>query len=286
MRVLKTKHEVRAAVKSFRGTNRGERVGFVPTMGALHEGHLSLVKRAREDCGLVVLSIFVNPTQFAPGEDLERYPRALDRDLGLAVDAGVDLVFAPEMNEMYAPDHCTWVDVERVSDHLCGASRPGHFRGVATVVTKLFGIVDPDIAYLGQKDAQQALIIRRVTHDLDLDVSVEVCPTIRESDGLALSSRNAYLSADERRQAPVLWQALQTAAQAIEEGERDPQTLVDSFREMIEERASLAEVEYVEIVDTWDLAPVGSIEGEVVVAAAVRFGSTRLIDNVTAAPRR
>jgi pantoate--beta-alanine ligase len=285
MRVLKTKYEVRAAVKSFRSTHPGERVGFVPTMGFLHEGHLSLVRRAREDNGLVVLSIFVNPTQFAPGEDLERYPRNLDRDLGLAVDAGVDLVFTPEPEEMYAHDHCTWVEVERITDHLCGASRPGHFRGVATVVTKLFGVVAPDVAYFGQKDAQQALVIRRATTDLDLDVSVEVCPTVREADGLAMSSRNAYLTHEERVQAPVLYQALLDASRTIERGERDPSAVVRIIRRRLED-APLARVDYVEIAGTRDLAPVERIDGEVLVAAAVRFGQTRLIDNVLAAPGR
>lgn len=284
LRVLATKTQMRAAVRAYRASEPPGRVGLVPTMGYLHEGHLSLVRRAREENGFVVVSIFVNPTQFAPGEDLDRYPRDLERDLDMADAAGADVVFHPEVREMYAPDHCTWVEVEKLTERLCGASRPGHFRGVTTVVTKLFGTVTPDTAYFGQKDAQQALIIRRMTEDLDLGAEIEVCATVRESDGLAMSSRNAYLSPEERRQAPALRRALLEAATAIEAGERDPAVARTAFHASLAE-APLAQLDYLEIVSTSDLAPVATIQAEVLVAAAVWFGDTRLIDNVTASGR-
>lgn len=282
MLVVETKAEMRAAVRAYRESAGGGRVGFVPTMGYLHEGHLSLVRRAREQNGLVVVSIFVNPTQFSPGEDLDRYPRDLDRDLALAGAAGADVVFHPSAPEMYSRDHCTWVEVENLTERLCGASRPGHFRGVTTVVAKLFGTVIPDTAYFGQKDAQQALVIRRMTEDLDLGVAIEVCPTVRESDGLAMSSRNAYLSTEERRQAPTLRRALLEAAGTIETGERDPSAVKAAFHARLA-KAPLARLDYVEIVGTSDLAPVEQIGGEVLVATAVWFGGTRLIDNVMVA---
>ncbi|MHB9150454.1 MAG: pantoate--beta-alanine ligase [Thermoleophilia bacterium] len=283
MPVLSTKAEMRAAVRAYRASVSPGRVGLVPTMGYLHEGHLSLVRRAREENGLVVVSIFVNPTQFGPGEDLDRYPRDLERDLRMADAAGADVVFHPEVREMYAADHCTWVEVEKLTERLCGASRPGHFRGVTTVVTKLFGIVTPDTAYFGQKDAQQASIIRRMTEDLDLGVEIEVCATVRESDGLAMSSRNAYLSPEERHQAPALRRALLEAATAIETGERDPAVVRAAFHARLAE-APLARLDYLEIVGTSNLAPVATIQAEVLVAAAVWFGDTRLIDNVSVSP--
>lgn len=258
-------------------------VGLVPTMGFLHEGHLALARRARAECALVLLSIFVNPTQFGPGEDLERYPRDLDRDLALAADVGVDAVFHPEPSEMYAPDHATWVDVEGMTEHLCGASRPGHFRGVCTVVTKLFGVCRPDRGYFGQKDAQQAFVIRRMTRDLDLGVEVVVCPTVREPDGLAMSSRNVHLSPEERAQAPVLRRALIEAESAVRAGAADAGALTAAIRSRLAE-APLARVDYVEVVSTEDLRPVAEIRGEVLVAAAVWFGAVRLIDNVVTAP--
>lgn len=258
-------------------------VGLVPTMGFLHEGHLSLARRAREECGLVLLSIFVNPTQFGPGEDLESYPRDLERDLAVAAEAGVDIVFRPAVSEMYAPGHSTWVDVEGLTDHLCGASRPGHFRGVCTVVTKLFGICTPDRAYFGGKDAQQAYVVRRMTRDLDLGVEVVVCPTVREPDGLAMSSRNVRLSPAERAQAPMLRRALLEADAAIRGGVTDPEAVKTTVRRRLSEE-SLVRVDYIEVVSTDDLRPVETITGEVLVAAAVWLGATRLIDNVVAAP--
>jgi len=271
------KAEVRALVEEAHG--RGASVGLVPTMGYLHEGHLSLVRRAREENDYVVLSIFVNPTQFGPEEDLERYPRDLERDLELAEQSGVDLVFAPEAEEMYAPGHRTWVEVEELTGGLCGRSRPGHFRGVTTVVTKLFGICRPDRAYFGQKDGQQAFVIRRMTRDLDLGVEVVVAPIVREADGLALSSRNVYLSEEERRAAPILQRALCEGEVAVGAGERDAEAVRTQVRRRIE-GAPEARVDYVELVSTETLQSVERIEGEVLLAVAVFFGKTRLIDNV------
>jgi pantoate--beta-alanine ligase len=223
----------------------------------------------------------VNPTQFAAGEDLDRYPRDLERDLRLAADVGVDVVFHPEPDEMYDPGHCTWVDVEGLTDHLCGAARPGHFRGVTTVVTKLFSLCRPERAYFGQKDAQQALLIRRMAADLDLGVEVVVCPIVREPDGLAMSSRNVYLTPEERAQAPLIYRALRRAEAAIAAGERDAGVVSATVLGMLAE-ASLGRVDYVEIVDADHLRPVDVIAGEVVVAVAVRFGAARLVDNVMA----
>lgn len=254
-------------------------VGLVPTMGFLHEGHLSLARRARAENDLVVMSVFVNPTQFGPGEDFDRYPRDLERDLHLAGDAGVDAVFHPLPGEMYDLGHCTWVDVEGFADHLCGAGRPGHFRGVATVVAKLFGLCRPERAYFGQKDVQQALLIRRMAADLDLGVEVVVCPIVREPDGLAMSSRNIYLTPADRAQAPMLYRALRTAEAAIAAGERDTGVVRATVLGVLAD-ASLGRVDYVEVVAADRLQPVDIIVGDVVVAVAVRFGATRLIDNV------
>ncbi len=250
-------------------------------MGYLHDGHLSLIRRARAENDLVVMSLFVNPTQFAAGEDLDRYPRDLERDLHLATGAGVDAVLHPEPGEMYDPGHCTWVDVEGLTDHLCGASRPGHFRGVTTVVAKLFSLCRPERAYFGQKDVQQALLIRRMAADLDLGVEVVVCPIVREPDGLAMSSRNVYLAPAERAQAPSMYRALCAAEAAIAAGERDAGVVRATVLGVLAE-APLGRVDYVEIVGADDLRPVHIIVGEVVVAVAVRFGAARLVDNVVA----
>ena len=285
MRLLKTKGEVRRGVAAARAaaeatTARDEDgVGLVPTMGYLHEGHLSLARRARQENALVVMSIFVNPTQFGPNEDLSHYPRDLERDLFLAEEEGVDLVFHPPPEEMYLPGHATWVDVEGLTEHLCGASRPGHFRGVSTVVTKLFGICRPDRAYFGQKDAQQAFVIRRLTADLDLGVEVVVCPTVREPDGLALSSRNVYLTEEERAEAPVLYRALRSAEALIASGERDARLVVRDVLEVLAQSPH-GRVDYVEVVDTATLQPLEILAGEVLLALAVWFGGTRLIDNL------
>ena len=255
------------------------RLGFVPTMGCLHEGHLALVRAARRRCASVVVSVFVNPTQFGPGEDLARYPRDFARDRRLLRAEGVDVVFGPDAGEMYRPGHATRVDVERLTRGLCGRYRPGHFRGVATVVAKLLNIVRPDVAVFGQKDAQQAAVIRQMVRDLDFDVRIVVTPTVREPDGLAMSSRNGYLTPEERRQAPVLYRSLLLARGLVRQGERDAGRLRRAVRAAIR-RGSDARVQYVELVDTAGLQPVRRVAGDVLLAVAVRFGRTRLIDNI------
>lgn len=257
----------------------GQTVGLVPTMGALHEGHLSLIRRARAENDVVVVSIFVNPTQFGPHEDFARYPRPWERDVRLAEEAGADVVFHPSAEEMYPEGYSTWVEVEGLTEGLCGASRPGHFRGVATVVTKLLHICQPERVYFGQKDAQQLAVIRRMVRDLDFPVEVVDCPTVREADGLALSSRNTYLSPEERAQAPVLYRALREVERLVQTGETQVSELVAAARAVLA-KAPLAQVEYVEIVDAESLEPVARVEGPCLVALAVRFGDTRLIDNV------
>ena len=259
-------------------------VGLVPTMGALHEGHLSLVHRARDECASVVASLFVNPTQFAPNEDLDLYPRDEQRDSLLFAEAGVDLLFAPGMEEIYPPGHTTRVIVGRLSDRLEGAHRPGHLEGVATVVTVLLTIVTPDRAYFGEKDAQQLAVIRRLVRDLSMPVEVVTCPTVRDSDGLALSSRNAYLSAEERRQALVLSAGLRTAEMAFGNGMRDAETLRGIVSECVEAQP-LAVPDYVSLADSETLEEIdGRVDGEALLSLAVRVGSTRLIDNVTLRP--
>ncbi len=273
---------MRDQVRGARGSGAAA-VGLVPTMGYLHEGHLSLARRARSECDLVVMSIFVNPTQFGAQEDLESYPRDLERDVAMADQAGVDVVFHPSATEMYAPGHATWVDVEGLTDHLCGASRPGHFRGVTTVVSKLFAVCEPDRAYFGGKDAQQSLVIRRMALDLDQAVEVIVCATVREPDGLAMSSRNARLTSAERAQAPAMYRALLEAEGSIGDGERDPHVIRAAVIGRLADAPS-ASVDYVEVVSTSDLRPVDRIDGEVLLAAAIRFGATRLIDNLLVSP--
>lgn len=253
-------------------------IGFVPTMGWLHEGHLDLVRMARERSDVVVVSIFVNPAQFGAGEDFERYPRDLERDAGLAGEAGCDILFVPETGEMYPEGYDTYVTVERLSTPLCGSRRPGHFRGVATAVAKLFNIVQPHLALFGQKDAQQSVIIRRMVEDLNMDVEIVIGPTAREEDGLAISSRNIFLSAEERGQATVLYRSIKKAEEMIHSGERDAPAITGAMREMIE-REPAAELDYVSIVDSETLEEVRDLEGEVLVALAVRFGKARLIDN-------
>jgi len=256
----------------------GHRIGFVPTMGCLHEGHLSLVGQARAVSDLVVLSIFVNPTQFLPGEDFAQYPRDLDRDLRLCRGAGVDVVFCPESADMYATDSSVIVDESVLSAGLCGATRPGHFRGVATVVAKLFNIVLPDAAVFGRKDAQQLRIIRRLVRDLNFPIHVIEAPTVRESDGLAMSSRNQYLAPEQRKDALCLRRALDVAESMAYAGIRDVARIRKAMLDLLARTAS-ARVDYVEVVANDTLKAVSQIEGDVLVALAVRFGSTRLIDN-------
>jgi pantoate--beta-alanine ligase len=257
----------------------GKRLGFVPTMGALHAGHLSLVQAARAQCGAVAASVFVNPTQFGPNEDLSKYPRDLDRDRELLEKEKVDVVFTPSAEEMYPPGAVTWVTVEGLSERLEGKSRPGHFRGVATIVSKLFHIVEPDRAYFGQKDAQQAVIIRKMVRDLDLGVEVIVCPTVRETDGLALSSRNAYLNPEERKQALVLYRALCRVQSLTDQGERDAAKLRETALQVFAEEKRV-QLDYFEIVDKGSLEPVRNVSPGALVVVAARVGKTRLIDNL------
>jgi pantoate--beta-alanine ligase len=257
----------------------GLSIGLVPTMGALHAGHASLIRSARQECGFVVVSIFVNPTQFGAGEDLERYPRPLTRDLQICEEHRVGVVFAPEAGIMYQPDYRTWVEVHELQDVLCGASRPGHFRGVATVVLKLFNIVQPDVAYFGQKDAQQARIIRQMVQDLNLPIRVQVCPIVREPDGLALSSRNQYLDSAQRDHARALHVALEEVRKVTEKGERDARVLRQALASRIAATPGVV-LDYAAVVDADTLKPVTRVKGDVLVALAVKFGATRLIDNI------
>ena len=258
-------------------------IGLVPTMGALHEGHLSLISRARQDCSKVFASIFVNPKQFGPNEDFAKYPRALETDTEKLAAAGIDAIFAPEAAEMYPPGYHSYVNVDGISDRLEGRTRPGHFRGVATVVLKLFQIIQPNFAYFGRKDAQQVRIIQQMARDLNLDVEIAICPVVREPDGLALSSRNAYLSAEERAAATVLHRALDAARQAITSGTRDTLQLHATLRDTIQ-REPLATIDYAEIVDAETFEPVVRIAKPCYVLLAVFLGKTRLIDNMLVAP--
>jgi len=260
------------------GLKRQGRIGFVPTMGYLHEGHLGLVRAARRQSDFVVVSIFVNPIQFGPKEDFRRYPRDFNRDRRLLESAGADFIFYPDVKGMYPEGFATYVEVERLGEGLCGKSRPGHFRGVTTVVTKLFNIVLPDVAVFGAKDAQQAFVIRRMTRDLDFRTRVVILPTAREKDGLAMSSRNVYLTPEQRAEAPVLHRSLLLARQMIDKGERNAAKVKAAMRRMIG-RESGGRIDYVEMVDTDELRPVRTITGETLVALAVFFGKTRLIDN-------
>ena len=247
-------------------------------MGALHEGHLSLVRAAKAECDCAVVSIFVNPSQFGPNEDLSKYPRTLDTDLALLTGCGTDLVFAPTGDEVYRAGHATWVEVGSVAEPLEGAFRPGHFRGVATVVLKFLNMVQPDVAYFGQKDYQQALVIRRMAADLDVPAAIRVCPIVREPDGLAMSSRNRYLSPAARRRALVLWKSLQLAGTLVEEGNCDARAIAARMRELIE-TAEDARIDYVALVDPETLQPVETIAGRTLAALAVKIENTRLIDN-------
>jgi pantoate--beta-alanine ligase len=262
-----------------RWRQEGRLVGLVPTMGYLHEGHLSLIRIARERSDVVVTSIFVNPTQFAPHEDYQRYPRDLPRDMALAEQAGCDVIFHPSVEEMYPAGYLTYVEVEKITGVLCGRSRPTHFRGVTTVVAKLFNIVKPHVAVFGQKDAQQALVVRRMAQDLNFDLEIVVAPIVREPDGLAMSSRNSYLSPEERRQAVVLSKALQRASELVAAGERSAARLVMEMEAVIRTAPS-ARVDYVAVVDAQTLEEVEQLRGQVLIALAVWIGSTRLIDNV------
>jgi pantoate--beta-alanine ligase len=259
--------------------NKNKSIGLVPTMGFLHQGHMSLIEKAKQESDLVVVSIFVNPLQFGENEDFATYPRDLERDAALAQQAEVDYLFIPDVEEMYPQPTKTHVTVKNMTEVMCGRSRPGHFDGVATVVTKLFNIVQPDYAYFGQKDAQQIAVLEQMVADLNSPVQIRPCPTLREEDGLAMSSRNVYLSSEEREQAVILHQTLQAALQKVEQGERDSQRLKSEMTNLIR-TASLAKVDYVEILQFPSLAYQDKIEGKVIIALAVKFGKTRLIDNM------
>ena len=274
MRVVREAAEARRVRRDLRGS-----VGLVPTMGALHEGHLSLVRRARAETDAVAASIFVNPAQFGPEEDLAKYPRNLAGDRALLKSEGVDLVFTPEAASLYPPGFQTWIVPGPLGEVLEGARRPGHFRGVLTVVSKLFNVVEPDRAYFGQKDAQQAVLIRRMAADLDFGLTIVVCPIVREADGLALSSRNAYLTPEERRAALVLHRSLRAAAAAWDAGERRSDALCEAARSVLGSEP-LAVPDYVSAADPETLAGIGPAADRVLVSMAVRFGTTRLLDNI------
>ena len=275
--LVKTITQVRKAVEAAKSS--GKKIGFVPTMGALHSGHGSLIETAARQCDFVVVSIFVNPTQFGPTEDLAKYPRTLDADMELCRQTGADAVFAPEANEMYSREQLTWVDVEKLTTGLCGKSRPGHFRGVTTVCAKLFNIVCPHVAFFGQKDAQQAAIIKRMVIDLNFPLEIVICPTVREKSGLAMSSRNKYLSESQRADAGAINQSLQAACQAIISGQRQSTAIIALMREILD-RTGVIETEYIHIVDSESLEDVDTITRPVLIAVAAKIGATRLIDNI------
>ena len=281
MRILTNIADTRRARSELRAS--GKSLGFVPTMGALHAGHMSLVSAARESCDAVAASIFVNPTQFAPNEDFARYPRDLKRDCRLLEEAGVEFVFAPSVPEMYPEGASTFVEVAGVGDRLDGASRPGHFRGVATVVAKLFHIVSPDQAFFGLKDAVQVAVLKKLVRELAFDVEIKVCPTVREPDGLALSSRNAYLSGEERRQALALSRALNAVQSCVATGECTSRSLIRTALHVLREEPAL-ELEYFAIVDPETLLNVEGVRGGALVAVAAIAGTTRLIDNLLLQP--
>ncbi len=277
MKIVKTIQEVRNEVKSWR--KEGLTVGLVPTMGYLHEGHKSLIDRAVSECDRVVVSDFVNPMQFGPTEDLASYPRDIDADAKLCEAAGANLIFHPEPEEMYKDGFCSFVDMTGLTNALCGLSRPVHFRGVCTVVSKLFNIVQPDKAYFGEKDAQQLAVVKRMVKDLNMPLEIVGCPIIREADGLAKSSRNTYLSEEGRKQAVILSKSIFLGKKMVEDGERDPEKVKKAMRDLIETQP-MAKIDYVEIVDNTTMQSIEKIEGEILCAIAVKIGDeARLIDN-------
>ena len=277
MEIAKTIESVRQLVKAAR--SKGKNIGLVPTMGALHIGHISLIEAAVKKCDFVVVSIFVNPTQFGPGEDFEKYPRPLDADLKICRKAGVDVVFVPTQDQMYPSENLTWVNVEKLTESLCGQFRPIHFRGVTTVCAKLFNIVAPDIAFFGQKDAQQAIVIKRMVADLNMPLEIVICPTVRRPDGLAVSSRNKYLTEEQKKDAALIYKSLQKCKQMIDAGTTDSETIIAEMRKILSRAPSIA-IEYVSIVDAGTLANIDRIAGKVLAAVAVQIGPARLIDNI------
>jgi pantoate--beta-alanine ligase len=279
--VHRTVSGLREALAPIRGT--GSRIGVVPTMGAMHEGHLSLVRTAAADTDFVVVTIFVNPTQFAPAEDRERYPRQLAKDCELAQEAGAHAVFAPADGEMYPNGYATFVEAEGLSSRLEGEFRPTHFRGVATIVLKLINVTQAEVAYFGQKDGQQARIVRKMVDDLNVPITIRVMPTVRERDGLAMSSRNAYLTADQRREAVAIYRSLEAARRLVAEGERDAATVIARMQDVLAAIPG-GRIDYAAVVDADTLLDVQRIESEVMAAVAVRLGTIRLIDNILIAP--
>jgi len=277
MEVVETIQAARQHVKAARAD--GRRIGFVPTMGALHIGHISLIERCVKDCGYTVVSIFVNPAQFGPGEDLDKYPRPIEADLKICAEHNVDLVFNPTPEIMYGRDNLTWVNVEELTEPLCGRYRPGHFRGVTTVCAKLFNIVLPDLAYFGQKDAQQAVVIKKMVSDLNMPLEIVVCPTVREKNGLAVSSRNQYLSDEQRENAAVIYKSLRKCRQLVEAGTTDAHEIIAEMRKLLNQVPSM-QIEYVSLVDAETLQPLEKGTGKVLAAVAARIGSARLIDNI------
>jgi pantoate--beta-alanine ligase len=277
MKICNSIAEIREARRTAR--RDGKTVGLVPTMGALHDGHLALVRAAKTQCDVAVVSIFVNPLQFGPNEDLTKYPRDFERDRELLKREGVDFIFAPSVEEMYPADAATYVTVEGLSDKLCGRSRPGHFRGVTTVVSKLFNIVEPEQAFFGQKDAAQATIIRRMVRDLNIPVQVVICPIVREPDGLAMSSRNAYLDAPQRKSALLLYRSLIAVQEQFNQGERKVHTLIEAGKQAFDQNSSVR-LDYFEIVDRETLDPVDDLSRGALIVVAAFVGKTRLIDNI------
>jgi pantoate--beta-alanine ligase len=288
MEVVQTIEKTRTIITKARAG--GKRIGFVPTMGALHEGHFSLIKAAKKQTDFVVVSIFVNPTQFGPGEDIDKYPRPFEADVEACKKLGVDIVFAPTVkqmypvrdktsNGMYPEENITWVNVEKLTESLCGKNRPGHFRGVTTVCAKLFNIVRPDTAFFGQKDAQQAVVIKRMVADLNMPLDIVVCPTVRRQDGLAISSRNKYLDAEQRREAALLYAALQDAELFIKAGRRKSSELISQMKEILKISRQI-KIEYINIVDAQTLEELDEAKGRALIALAVKIGDTRLIDNI------
>ena len=277
MEIAKTIESVRNLVKAAR--SQGKKIGLVPTMGALHIGHISLIEAAVKRCEFVVVSIFVNPTQFGPGEDFEKYPRPLDADLEICKKAGIDVVFAPAQEQMYGAENLTWINVEKLTEQLCGQSRPVHFRGVTTVCAKLFNIVEPDIAFFGQKDGQQAIVIKRMVADLNMPLEIAICPTIREPDGLAVSSRNKYLTKQQKKDATLIYKSLQKCREMIDARVTDSETIIAEMRKILSHAPSI-KIEYISIVDAETLQTTDLIARQVLAAVAVRIGSARLIDNI------
>jgi pantoate--beta-alanine ligase len=277
MEVAETIESVRSLAAAAR--KWGGKVGLVPTMGALHVGHISLIEAATKDCDFVVVSIFVNPTQFGPGEDLENYPRPFEADLEICRKAGVDAVFAPAPEQMYPAENLAWVTVEKLTSPLCGRGRPTHFRGVTTVCAKLFNIVGPDVAYFGQKDAQQAIVIKRMVADLNMPLEIVICPTVREPGGLSVSSRNKYLSEQQKEDATCLYKSLQRCREMVEAGTTDARQIVAEMEQILE-RVPAAQIEYVSLVNAETLEDVRHISGKILAAVAVKIGPARLIDNI------